>query len=84
MKVRQHQRVMVDVQGNHDEFILQPLLDIQCEIGWDKVRLGFWLVQWENIQARYAQEQQIKQDAAHWAVAAQLAVWQFVNGNWEY
>ena len=44
MKVRQHQRVMVDVLGHQHESLLQSLLDSQCAIGWDKVRLGFWLV----------------------------------------
>ena len=46
MKVRQHQRMMVDVQGHHDEFKLRPLLDSQCEIRWDKVRLGFLVGHW--------------------------------------
>ena len=38
----------------------------------------------KKLQANYTQERQIKQDASHWAVAAQLAVWRFVNGNWMY
>ena len=84
MKVRQHQRVMVDVQVHQHGSQLQNLLDSQCAIGWDKVRLGFWSAQWKNVQAQYAQERGIKQDAAHWAVASQLAVWRFVNGNWKY
>ena len=41
MKVRHHQRVMVDVMGHQHESALQNLLDSQCTIGWDKVRLGF-------------------------------------------
>ena len=48
------------------------------------MRLGFWSTQWKHVQAHYAHERGIKQDAAHWAVASQLAEWRYVNRNWKY
>ena len=84
MKARHHQKVIVDVQGHQHELLFQNLLDSQCAIGWDKVRLGFWSVQWKQVQAHYVHERGLKQDATQWAVDSQLAVWRYVNRNWKY
>ena len=41
-------------------------------------------MQWKHVQAHYVHERGLKQDANQWAVASQLAVWRYVNGNWKY
>ena len=48
------------------------------------MRLGFWSVYLKHVQANYVHEQGLKNDTNQWAVASQLAVWRYVNGNWKY
>ena len=80
----QNEPLMLDLGGHESETQFQHAMNSQNNIGWDKLRLGFWAKEWCVLQQGYYNCRGLNQHGSTWAAIAQEAVWCYIQGNWEY